>query len=144
MKRQITTAITRYPVLATWLIVLMCVAAFVIPRAIGQRTTEGIVSTLPTDSSSKIYSLTKQGNGANRAAFGVPLQGTCAIPVLPTDGSTSANARAPSTRYANSRAVYLIRASELAANGFLPGTPITTVGWTYTAQAGPSGAAPLK
>ena len=80
------------------------------------------------------------------------LQGTtptptpsCAIlTALANDGSTSTLAPAPSARYANSRAVYLIRASELAANGVLSGNSPTSLGWNYQTAPGVAGAAPLK
>jgi FG-GAP-like repeat len=69
---------------------------------------------------------------------------TCPLTVLPGGGGTSTNARAPSTRFAASRAVYLIRASELAAAGYAPGQVPTTIGWNYSTAPGVSGAAPLK
>ena len=63
--------------------------------------------------------------------------------MLPTDGSSSANARAPATRFAASRAVYLITAAELAAAGFPNGTTPTFLGWTYFAAPVTGGSAPL-
>jgi len=69
---------------------------------------------------------------------------TCPLTVLPNDGSTSGNGRAPSTRFAAARSVYLIRASELAAAGYVNGQIPTTIGWTYNIAPGVSGAAPLK
>ena len=68
---------------------------------------------------------------------------SCPLTVLPNNGGTSGNARAPSTRYAFSRAIYLITASELAAAGFAPGTSPTTIGWNYQTAPAVAGSAPL-
>src|SRR5207248_6280132 len=100
--------------------------------------------TIPADTRpgpQTVYFLAKENNGAIATHIGVYTAvgpQSCPLTVLPTDGSTSGNARAPSTRFNNSRAVYLITAAELAANGYASGNPVTTVGWTYTAQAGPA------
>src|SRR5438034_11296511 len=78
-------------------------------------------------------------------SFFKPPQGvTCPSTVLPNDNSTSQNARAPSTRFAFSRAVYLITAAELAANGYTSGNSPSSLGWNYQTAPGISGAAPLK
>src|SRR2546423_14905330 len=76
--------------------------------------------------------------------FLTPQGGTCPSTVLPNDNSTSANARAPSTKFAFSRAVYLIKATELAANGYTSGNSPSSLGWTYNIPPGISGSAPLK
>ncbi len=76
--------------------------------------------------------------------FKPPQGGTCPSTVLPNDNSTSANARAPSTKFAFSRAVYLIKATELAANGYTSGNSPSSVGWSYNIPPGISGSAPLK
>ncbi len=62
--------------------------------------------------------------------------------LLPGD-NTSVNARAPSTRYNFARAVYLVPASELAANGFTNNTVPKAIGWTYQTAPGVAGSAPL-
>ena len=67
---------------------------------------------------------------------------TCVKTVLPNDNSTSGNARAPSTRFAASRSVYLIKATELAAAGYTTGSVPTSIGWNYQA-GGTAGSAPL-
>ena len=63
--------------------------------------------------------------------------------MLPNNGSTSTNARAPSTRTRFARSVYLITAAELAANGFPSGTSPTFIGWTYSTAPNVAGSAPL-
>ncbi len=63
--------------------------------------------------------------------------------VLPNDGSTSGNCRAPSNRYSRGRIVYLIKASEMAAAGFTSGTQVGQIGWTYQAAPGNVASAPL-
>src|SRR5436190_13060773 len=74
------------------------------------------------------------------------LSGTppCPIPVLPHNGTATSGAQAPSTRYAFSRGVYLIRATELAAAGYLPGSSPTSISWNYQIAPGIFGAAPLR
>ena len=79
----------------------------------------------------------------DRGLIQVPDQTSCPRTVLATDGSTSANARAPATRFATSRAVYLITPAELAADGFQNGTAPTTIGWNYQAAPVTGGSAPL-
>src|ERR1043166_7368074 len=75
-----------------------------------------------------------------RANITVPSQASsCSLTVLATDGSTSGNARAPSTRFAGSRAVYLLTASELASAGLVNGTMPTFLGWTYAAAPATGG-----
>src|SRR5690349_13349910 len=71
-----------------------------------------------------------------------PLVGTCALTVLANDGWTSGNARAPQTRNAFERSVYLIKATELAAAGFTSGSSPTAIGWNYQ-TGGTAGSAPL-
>ena len=68
---------------------------------------------------------------------------SCSLTVLPTDGSSSGNARAPSTRFAVRERYYLITAAELAAAGFPNGTSPTFLGWTYFAAPVTGGSAPL-
>jgi hypothetical protein len=46
---------------------------------------------------------------------------SCPVALLPWDGSTTSNLRAPSIRLRFGRSVYLLRASDLAADGLLPG-----------------------
>ncbi len=67
-----------------------------------------------------------------------------AVTVLPNNGSTSVNARAPSTSYASSRAVYLITPAEMAASGYPNGMVPTSLGWNYLVGPTISGAATLK
>ncbi len=67
----------------------------------------------------------------------------CPLTVLPGNGSTSGNARAPSTRYRFARSTYLITAAEMAASGIQPGV-MTGIGWTTSTASGVAGAAPLK
>ncbi len=68
----------------------------------------------------------------------------CPVAVLPSDGSTSGNARAPSIRYGYARSVYLIKASEIQASGLQANGLITAIGWGYTTAPGAVGSAPLK
>src|SRR4029077_7574666 len=68
----------------------------------------------------------------------------CPSTVLPQDNSTSGNARCPSTKFASSKAVYLLTAAELAANGSRGGQAATSLRWDYFAAPGVSGSAPLK
>jgi uncharacterized delta-60 repeat protein len=68
----------------------------------------------------------------------------CPLAVLPHDGSATAIPKMPSIRFANSRAVYLIRASELAAAGYQSGSSPTVIAWNYHTAPGSSGTAPLK
>src|ERR1043165_5681074 len=68
---------------------------------------------------------------------------SCQFTVLPFDHSNSQNARAPSTRFRFARAVYLIKASEIAASGFQPGNLLNSIGWTYAVAPGVAGSAPL-
>jgi len=59
----------------------------------------------------------------------------CPTTALPTDGSTSGNARAPLARFRGSKAVYLITAAELAASG-LPSGALSGIGWRYSTAPG--------
>ena len=65
------------------------------------------------------------------------------VTVLPNNGGTSGNGRAPSVRYSHARAVYLITPAEMAASGFINGSNVSGIGWTYQA-AGAAGIAGLK
>lgn len=65
------------------------------------------------------------------------------VTVLPNNGGTSGNGRAPSVRYSHARAVYLITPAEMAASGFINGSLVSGIGWTYQA-AGAAGIAGLK
>src|SRR5262245_32235536 len=60
----------------------------------------------------------------------------CATTVLATDGSTSGNARAPSSRYRGAKTVYLITAAELAAAGMPNGASPSAIGWHYSTAPG--------
>jgi uncharacterized repeat protein (TIGR01451 family) len=71
------------------------------------------------------------------------LVSACTLTVLPNDGSTSANARAPQTRSRYERSVYLITAAELATSGLANGSSITGIGWTYYTAPGLAGSGPL-
>ena len=85
----------------------------------------------------------EQVNARDNSLPQTPDQASCSLTVLPTDGSSSANARAPATRFAASRAVYLITAAELSAAGFPNNTVPTFLGWTYFAAPVTGGSAPL-
>ena len=67
----------------------------------------------------------------------------CQVTVLVDDHSNSQNARAPSTRFKFARAVYLIKADEIAASGFQLGNLLNSIGWTYGAPPLIAGSAPL-
>ena len=69
--------------------------------------------------------------------------GVQVLTALPNDNSTSGNARAPSTRYNFARSVYLVTASELAANGIKTGNALSSIGWDYQTTPGIAGSAPL-
>ena len=73
-----------------------------------------------------------------------PTVGSCTGPVVPFDGATSINGRAPVARYAAARGHYLILQSELAAAGITGTTSISGIGWRYAAAPGVAGSAPLK
>jgi hypothetical protein len=60
----------------------------------------------------------------------------CASTLLPSDGSTSGNGRAPSARNRGNRAVYLITAGELAASGLPSGVSPSALGWRYSTGPG--------
>jgi hypothetical protein len=103
------------------------------PSASGPRT--ATLSFANNDPDENPFDFSIAGTGTNGSA-------TCPQVVLPNDGSTSGNARAPQTRNQFERSVYLIKATELAAAGFTAGTTPTTIGWTYT-TGGTAGSAPL-
>lgn len=79
----------------------------------------------------------RQGNSdvrtdaARKASVVTTSVSPCTMTVIPNDGGTSGNARAPNTNWRWGRAVYLITASELAASGYPPGASSTTIGWNY-------------
>ncbi len=58
---------------------------------------------------------------------------------LPNNGGTSGNARCPSTRYAASRAIWLITPAEMAAAGYVNGATFTSIGWNYQTAPGVAG-----
>ncbi len=60
----------------------------------------------------------------------------CPVTVLPTDGSTSGNERAPIANFLFGRAVYLITAAEASANGLSFGFAPGAIGWRYAAAPG--------
>lgn len=62
--------------------------------------------------------------------------------VLPNDGGTSGNGRAPSVAWRRIRTHYLIKATEISASGFANGSQVGQIGWTYTAVSG-GGTVPL-
>jgi len=103
------------------------------PSASGPRT--ATVSFANNDSDENPFNFDIAGTGTNGSA-------TCPQVVLPNDNSTSGNARAPQTRNQYERSVYLIKASELAAAGYLSGSSPTTIGWNYQ-TGGVAGSAPL-
>ncbi len=69
--------------------------------------------------------------------------GGCTFTVLPNDNSTSGNERAPTLRNRFGRSIYLITASELAANGLVSGSIPTGIGWNYQTAQGLTGSGPL-
>lgn len=106
----------------------------------GQRQTKP-ADTLPGPAALTVHPNANAGNRLPDATIVAP---TCPPNAkLPNNGGTSGNARAPSTRFAFERSVYLIRASELATAGYPPGASPATIGWNYQAAPGVSGAAPL-
>ena len=66
----------------------------------------------------------------------------CDLLVLPDDGTSSGNARAPVAKFEYSRVVYIITPQEMSAAGFLG--PLTAIGWSYFTAPGVTGTAPLK
>jgi hypothetical protein len=58
------------------------------------------------------------------------------VTVLPSDGSTSGNERAPNGNFLFGRAVYLITAAEASANGLTSGLSPGSIGWRYGAAPG--------
>ena len=103
---------------------------------------------LALGSYSDVVTLTDTTSNVTRN-FNISLNVVATLPpltvtALVNDNSTSANARAPQTEFRFERSVYLIKASELAANGFTSGTSPTTIGWNYQTAPGLSGSAPLK
>ncbi len=69
--------------------------------------------------------------------------GPCPQFVLPNDGGTSGNERAPNLRNRFGRSVYLVKQTELAAAGVANGAAITGIGWTYTTAPGLTGSTNL-
>jgi hypothetical protein len=65
------------------------------------------------------------------------------VTVLLNNGGTSANGRAPTTAFKYVRSVYLMPASELAANGLTSGAVLKAIGWNYSTAPGIAGSAPL-
>ena len=77
------------------------------------------------------------------AATGAQAQG-CLTTVLPNDGGTSGNARAPIANFRFARTAYLIKPSEMAAApGFPSGSQPLSIAWTYTTAPGVAATAPL-
>jgi hypothetical protein len=105
------------------------------PSASGPRT--ATLSFANNDSDENPFDFSIAGTGTNGSA-------SCPQVVLANDNSTSTNARVPSTRFASSRSVYLIKATELAALGYVSGASPTIIGWNYSTAPGVSGSAPLK
>ena len=60
----------------------------------------------------------------------------CPITALVSDGSTSQNERAPNSNFLFGRAVWLITAAELAANGLPSGTVPSAIGFRYATAPG--------
>ena len=56
----------------------------------------------------------------------------CATTVLPNNGGTSGNGRAPLANFRGIKTVYLITAAELGAAGFPTGASPTAIGWHYS------------
>ena len=80
----------------------------------------------------------------NSSGLMAPPQGvSCPLTVLPNNGGSSGNERAPHTNFRFGRSVYLITAAELAASGYPSGQIPTTVGWTYLVGGTAGGSAPL-
>jgi hypothetical protein len=57
----------------------------------------------------------------------------CPITVLPNNGGTSGNERAPNSNFRFGRAVWLITAAEAAANGLTSGMSPSAIGFNYSA-----------
>ncbi len=60
----------------------------------------------------------------------------CPMTVVPDDGSSSGNERAPIGNFLFGRAVYLITASEAASGGLTSGIVPGSIGWHYAAAPG--------
>src|SRR5439155_10357390 len=71
------------------------------------------------------------------------LAGSCTFTALLNDNSTSGNERAPTLRNRFGRSVYLIKASELAANGLTSGSAVTGIGWNYQTAQNVTASTPL-
>lgn len=63
--------------------------------------------------------------------FSTSIYAACPTTILPGNGSTSGNARAPLGNFRFERGVYLITAAEIAAAGFASGQTIGNITWTY-------------
>jgi hypothetical protein len=72
-----------------------------------------------------------------------PTAAGCPLTVLTTDGTTQRNERAPNANFLSGRAVYLITAAELAANGLTSGTVPSAIGWHYSTAPGVTAAGNL-
>ncbi len=91
-------------------------------------------------------SFQNHGRGAGPFSSGPAASGFCPGPnltVLPNDGNTSPNARAPQTKNRFERGVYLITASEMAAAGYVAGSSPTSIGWNYQTGGTSDQQAPL-
>lgn len=77
-------------------------------------------------------------------ALSIPSASPRPVAVLPADGGTSGNGRAPIATFNFIRSVYLITAAELVENGITPGVPISGIGWRYTTAPGVTASAPLN
>jgi hypothetical protein len=67
-----------------------------------------------------------------------PQAQSCPLVVLVNDGGTSQFERAPNSNFRFGRAVYLLKASELAAGGLLNGSDILSIGWHYSVPGAPA------
>jgi hypothetical protein len=73
-----------------------------------------------------------------------PTVAGCPITTLVSDGSTSGNERAPNSNFLFGRAVWLITATELAANGLPSGTVPSAIGFRYATAPGVVATGSLK
>jgi hypothetical protein len=67
----------------------------------------------------------------------------CPVTIISNDGSTSGNARIPSTRYRRTVGVYLITPAEMAATGLAPSQIISAIGWNYQTGSAVAGSGTL-
>src|SRR5690242_15599899 len=68
----------------------------------------------------------------------------CPVTIISNDGSTSGNARIPSTRYRRTVGVYLITPAEMAATGLAPSQILSAIGWNYQTGSGVAGSGTLQ